>query len=252
MAEPEDGGHELTEEEKQAFLDQAACMRDRGWNVSDPDFDGGGGVTPAVRAGPAATGDPEPGDPQFEKDMDGVRRRGRAGAPGHRGWRLRRRAARADGAARRTVPARPSRCSPPARWPGAACPPTPGRGPVAVGDPRDRRRSQRSDLTSSTTTGRRARPRRRRLRWRRGLTGRSRGSPTSAPPSARAGALSRVDTRPVVRLDGRRARLARPRPVVDGRRRRAAARAGARRPRLRRRARPDRRRGLDVRSRRPP
>ena len=36
MAEPEDGGHELTEEEKQQFLDMAACMRDHGYDFPAP------------------------------------------------------------------------------------------------------------------------------------------------------------------------------------------------------------------------
>jgi hypothetical protein len=70
LAEPEDGGRELSEDEKQAFLDQAQCMRDRGWNVSDPEFDGGR-VSQKFQRSPdgAAAGDPEPGDPQFEKDL---------------------------------------------------------------------------------------------------------------------------------------------------------------------------------------
>jgi len=70
LAEPEDGGQELTEEEKQAFLDQAKCMRDRGWNVSDPEFDGGRVSQKFQRSpdGPRA-GDPAPGDPQFEADL---------------------------------------------------------------------------------------------------------------------------------------------------------------------------------------
>jgi hypothetical protein len=69
--EPQDGGRELTEEEKQAFLDQAQCMRDRGWNVSDPEFDGGR-VTQKFHKSPDgadAAGDPKPGDPAFEKDL---------------------------------------------------------------------------------------------------------------------------------------------------------------------------------------
>jgi hypothetical protein len=69
MSEPQDGGKPLTEQEKQAFLDQAQCMRDRGWNVSDPVFDGGR-VSQHVQTGPnSGPGDPEPGDPQFEKDL---------------------------------------------------------------------------------------------------------------------------------------------------------------------------------------
>lgn len=71
MAKPQDDGRELSEEEKQAFLDQAQCMRDRGWDVSDPEFDGGR-VTQHYRRSPdgaATPGEPKPGDPQFEKDL---------------------------------------------------------------------------------------------------------------------------------------------------------------------------------------
>jgi hypothetical protein len=65
MAMPEDGGHELTEEEKQSFLDMAACMRGRGYNFPDPTFDGGR-VTQKVEKG---DGDiPGPDDPGFEQD----------------------------------------------------------------------------------------------------------------------------------------------------------------------------------------
>jgi hypothetical protein len=72
MAEPQDGGQELSEEQKQAFLDQAQCMRDRGWDVSDPEFDGGR-VTQQHRRSPdgaATPGEPKPGDPQFEQDLE--------------------------------------------------------------------------------------------------------------------------------------------------------------------------------------
>jgi hypothetical protein len=67
MAEPEDGGDELSEEEKQSFLDMAACMRDRGYNFPDPEFDGGR-VTQKVEKGQG--GLPGPEDPSFKKDMD--------------------------------------------------------------------------------------------------------------------------------------------------------------------------------------
>ena len=88
MAEPEDGGHEMTEEEKQSFLDMAACMRDRGYDFPDPEFDGGR-VTQRIEKG---EGDlPGPDDPAFETGHGGVQRRGRPGAAG-RGWRLDRRA----------------------------------------------------------------------------------------------------------------------------------------------------------------
>jgi hypothetical protein len=67
MAEPEDGGHELTEEEKQAFLDMAACMRERGYNFPDPTFDGGR-VTQKIEKGEGNL--PGPDDPAFKKDME--------------------------------------------------------------------------------------------------------------------------------------------------------------------------------------
>ncbi|MGY4645856.1 hypothetical protein [Cellulomonas sp. URHB0016] len=69
LAEPQDGGRELSEQEKQAFLDQAQCMRDRGWNVSDPEFDGGRVSQKFHRSTEGAAGDPKPGDPAFEKDL---------------------------------------------------------------------------------------------------------------------------------------------------------------------------------------
>jgi hypothetical protein len=66
MARPEDGGGgELTEEEKQSFLDMAACMREHGYNFPDPEFDGGR-VTQKIEKG---EGDqPGPEDPTFEQD----------------------------------------------------------------------------------------------------------------------------------------------------------------------------------------
>ncbi|GIG22803.1 hypothetical protein Cch01nite_35270 [Cellulomonas chitinilytica] len=71
MAEPQDDGRELSEEQKQAFLDQAQCMRDRGWDVSDPEFDGGRVTQHHHRSpdGAATPGEPKPGDPQFEQDL---------------------------------------------------------------------------------------------------------------------------------------------------------------------------------------
>ena len=79
MAEPEDGGKELTEEEKQSFLDMAACMRERGYNFPDPEFDGGR-VTQKVEKG---EGDlPGPGRPGVPAGHGGVQRRGRPGAAG--------------------------------------------------------------------------------------------------------------------------------------------------------------------------
>lgn len=67
MAEPEDGGHELTEEEKQSFLDMAQCMRDRGYDFPDPVFDGGR-VTQRVEKGEGNL--PGPDDPAFQQDME--------------------------------------------------------------------------------------------------------------------------------------------------------------------------------------
>jgi hypothetical protein len=66
MAMPEDGGgRELTEEQKQSFLDMAACMRDRGYNFPDPTFEGGR-VTQRVQK--PEGGEPGPEDPAFEQD----------------------------------------------------------------------------------------------------------------------------------------------------------------------------------------
>ena len=65
MAAPEDGGGELTEEEKQKFLDMAACMREHGYNFPDPEFDGGR-VTQKVEKGEGDV--PGPDDPGFEQD----------------------------------------------------------------------------------------------------------------------------------------------------------------------------------------
>ena len=70
MAESHDTGRQLSEDEKQAFLDQAQCLRDLGWNVSDPVFDSDGGVEQQFgKSKDPQPGDPEPGDPQFENDM---------------------------------------------------------------------------------------------------------------------------------------------------------------------------------------
>ena len=67
MAEPDDAGHEMSEDEKQQFLDMAACMRDRGYNFPDPTFEGGG-VTQRIEK---PEGDePGPEDPAFEQDME--------------------------------------------------------------------------------------------------------------------------------------------------------------------------------------
>ena len=88
MAEPEDGGKEMTEEEKQSFLDMAACMRDRGYNFPDPEFDGGR-VTQKIEKG---DGDlPGPDDPAFQEDMEECSAEAGLEPPGE-GWRLDRRA----------------------------------------------------------------------------------------------------------------------------------------------------------------
>jgi hypothetical protein len=68
MAEPEDGGHELSEEEKQSFLDMAACMRERGYDYPDPTFDGGR-VTQKMEK-PKGEDVPGPDDPAFKNDME--------------------------------------------------------------------------------------------------------------------------------------------------------------------------------------
>jgi hypothetical protein len=69
MAIPEDGGRELTEEEKQSFLDMAACMRERGYNFPDPTFDGGR-VTQKLERGEGGGHVPGPEDPGFEQDQE--------------------------------------------------------------------------------------------------------------------------------------------------------------------------------------
>jgi hypothetical protein len=69
MAAPEDGGGELSEEEKQSFLDMAACMRERGYNFPDPTFDGGR-VTQEMSQGPDDPDAPGPDDPTFQKDQE--------------------------------------------------------------------------------------------------------------------------------------------------------------------------------------
>ena len=66
MAEAGAGAEPLTAEQKQTFLDHAQCMRDRGWDMPDPTFDGGR-VESEFRRG--SEGAPAPDDPQFEEDM---------------------------------------------------------------------------------------------------------------------------------------------------------------------------------------
>ena len=69
MAESGAGSEPLTAEQKQSFLDHAQCMRDRGWDMPDPTFDGGRVESEFRRGAEAGAGDPAPDDPQFEKDM---------------------------------------------------------------------------------------------------------------------------------------------------------------------------------------
>ena len=67
MAEPENAGEEMSEEEKQQFLDMAQCMRDHGYDFPDPTFDGGR-VTQKIEKGEGDA--PGPEDPAFEADME--------------------------------------------------------------------------------------------------------------------------------------------------------------------------------------
>lgn len=62
-AMPEDGGPELPAEQKEALLAAAQCMRDRGWKVADPEFDGGK-VTQRLDSRSGI----DPGDPKFQSD----------------------------------------------------------------------------------------------------------------------------------------------------------------------------------------
>jgi hypothetical protein len=81
MAEPDDGGHELTEEEKQSFLDMAQCMRDRGYDFPDPIFNDGR-VTQKVEKGEGNGNLPGPDDPAFQKDMEECSAEAGLDAPG--------------------------------------------------------------------------------------------------------------------------------------------------------------------------
>jgi hypothetical protein len=54
---------ELTAEQKEAMLAQAQCMRERGWEVSDPELAGGAAIQ-----GPPEGIDPD--DPSFKKDLE--------------------------------------------------------------------------------------------------------------------------------------------------------------------------------------
>lgn len=57
---------QLTAEEKQQFLDMAACMRERGWDFEDPTFGDDGGVQ--QRLDKESGIDPE--DPAFQADVE--------------------------------------------------------------------------------------------------------------------------------------------------------------------------------------
>jgi predicted small lipoprotein YifL len=68
MVMPEDGElPEISEEDKQAMLDLAACMRDKGYDFPDPQFEGGR-VTQRVE-GDGGSG-PGPDDEQFQADHE--------------------------------------------------------------------------------------------------------------------------------------------------------------------------------------
>lgn len=58
---PDDAEMGISAEEKEALLAQAACMRERGWNVPDPQFDRGG-VKMQLEEGI------DPSDPSFAAD----------------------------------------------------------------------------------------------------------------------------------------------------------------------------------------
>ena len=192
----EDGGEPLTEEQKQSFLDQAQCMRDRGWNVSDPVFDGGRVSSSSGRTQPAAPGDPEPGDPRFEKDLKECA--DEAGMePPDRTTDSTDEERVTDG---RPGPSRPSRSG---RRVLAACgrPRRPAADAVALvraGPPR--RSSAPTSLDHDDQ--RRARSRRDTPLGGTHRRGRSPGSPPVGSTVADGQPLYAVDTRPVVRLTG--------------------------------------------------
>ena len=62
-AMPDDAGQELPAEQKEALLAAAQCMRDRGWKVADPEFDGGR-VTQRLDSRSGI----DPTDPKFQSD----------------------------------------------------------------------------------------------------------------------------------------------------------------------------------------
>lgn len=60
---PEDAQREMPAEQKEAMLAAAQCMREKGWDVPDPQFDGGR-VTQRLEGGV------NPEDPKFQKDQE--------------------------------------------------------------------------------------------------------------------------------------------------------------------------------------
>ena len=79
---PEDGGQRSHEEEKQSFLDMAACMRERGYDFPDPTFDGGRVTQKLEKREQPVLRDRTTRVPE---GPGGVQRRGRPGAAGQRG-----------------------------------------------------------------------------------------------------------------------------------------------------------------------
>lgn len=68
LAMPEDGaGPQMAPEDKEAMLALAQCMRDKGYDFPDPQFEGGR-VTQRVEKGDGSA--PGPDDPQFQADHD--------------------------------------------------------------------------------------------------------------------------------------------------------------------------------------
>lgn len=60
---PGEGEMEMPQEDREALLAQAQCMREHGWDVPDPQFDGGR-VTQRLEGGV------DPGDPEFQADQE--------------------------------------------------------------------------------------------------------------------------------------------------------------------------------------
>lgn len=60
---PEDAMQEIPADQKEAMLAQAQCMRERGWDVPDPQFDGG---RVSMELGEGI----DPSDPSFQADHE--------------------------------------------------------------------------------------------------------------------------------------------------------------------------------------